>query len=65
MKVRLTKKNVRGKSTGKGKGSCGLILCIDPKTGAVQLEAEGKCPKGYIRKINEGFRKGVILPKED
>lgn len=49
----------------KKKGPCNLIWCIDPKTGAMKVSTNGQCDKGYIRKVNSAFRKGVILPTED
>lgn len=52
----------------KGK-DCTLVWCIDPKTKMVKLAVEGKCPKGYrrrvVREANEALGRGVIAPRDD
>ncbi len=49
----------------KKKDECGLFWCVDPKTGAIKVSTNGKCDKGYIRRVNKAFRTGVILPPEE
>jgi len=65
VKIKVKAKAVKGATKKKGKDACGLTFCVDPKTGALQIEIDGECPKGYVRQINKAVRTGVILPPED
>ncbi len=44
---------------------CRLTICVDPKTGAAKMVRDGHCPPGFVKKVNNAIRRGVILLRED
>jgi len=56
MKVRIPAKNMP-----KANKSCGLVVCLDPKTGLVKLAVDGNCPPGWARKVKSSIAKDGLL----
>jgi len=44
--------------------SCALIVCIDQKTGLLKILKGQSCPPGYIKKVDEAMRVGVVFNPE-
>lgn len=56
MKVKIPVKDMP-----KSHKSCGLVVCIDPKTNLVKLSPDGNCPPGWAKRLKASIAKDGIL----